>query len=711
MTQHKRRWALGLGAMLLGFAGLAAAQMNPPRLPSHSGQPSSRQAAQSVSAANSRPKATGPADHAAAYYHYMLARRYAELAGIYNRSGDVERAISEYQQAIQADPSSLFLKVELAGLYARVSRIGDAIKEAHDVLKVNPDDVDAHRLLARIYAQSLGQPQSNAGIAETLMKAIRQYKAVTRLDPKDLESALILGRLYKLNNQPVKAEAIFQRVLNDHPDSSAAIYQLAQLYAENGKFNQTIQLLKKIPINQMDPGLLGMLGYAQAQVGNYASAQASYQKALQIDPNNQDIRRAYAEALLASGQVSQARAQLEQLLKSDPEDTASYVRLAELEREEGHFNRARKNLVRAKGLSPDNLDVSYQTAILDHVVGQDDQAIALLNQLLQQTRTSGHRYALATASNRALFLERLGLIDNSEEKYDQAIAEFRRIIALGSSFAPRGESLIVETLQLAHRPAQAEEELNAAIGKYPKDRSLEMLRASLLGEQGHLNRAIGILGKMLDGSPSDRGVYLAMAQIYSQNKRYPAAEAAVQKAMALSSKPPDREYALFMLGAVYDSEKKYSLAEQTFKKVLDQDPLNDAADNYLGYMLADRGVRLHESLEYIKKAVSLKPNNGAYLDSLGWAYYKLKRYNEARGPLEKAVRLLSDDPTIRMHMGYVYLKLGMKEEARSQWEKALQDWHHSVSSDFSAKDAAKVRKELRTLNAALGKKKPAASPN
>ncbi len=706
------RMGAGVSLLLFGLStGLASAQMNPPQLPSHSGQPATARPATSPSAPRRQPTPAAPPDHAAAYYHYMLARRYAELAGIYNRSDYIERAISEYQQAIQADPTSLFLKVELAGLYWRVSRIADAVKEAQEVLKVNPDDVDAHRLLARIYAQSLGQPQSNAGMAETLLKAIKEYAAVTRLDPNDLESALILGRLYKLNNQPAKAEEIFKQVLTGHPDSSAAIFQLAQLYGDKGEFNQTIQLLKKIPEDQMDPGLLGMLGYAEAQVGDYASAQASYLKALQLDPNNQDIRRAYAEALLASGQVEPARQQLEQLLKSDPEDAATYVRLAVLEREEGHFNRARKNLERAKGLAPDNLDVTYQLAILDDVVGEDHDAIVLLNQLLQQTQSHSGQYTVAESNNRAAFLELLGRIYRSEENYPQALAEFREITALGDAQAPRGEGLIVETLQLNHQRAQAEKELAAAIKKYPKDPSLEMLRASFLGEQGHVQKGINILQKMLTGSPKDRGIYLAMAQVYSQGKRYPAAEAAAEKALGLSSKPQDREYALFMLGSVYDGEKKYDLAEQTFKKVLKQDPLNDEADNYLGYMLADRGVRLQESLEYIKKAVALKPNNGAYLDSLGWAYYKLKRYDRARAPLEKAVHLMSDDPTIRMHMGYVYLKLGMKAQARDEWEKALQFWHHSLSSDFSPKDASKLRKELRTLNAALGKKKPAGNQN
>src|SRR5690242_5773302 len=79
--------------------------------------------------APSQPTTKAP-DHASAYYHFMLARRYKELAGIYNRGDYIDHAVSEYKEALEADPESLFLRVELADLYWRVNRVGDAIHEA-----------------------------------------------------------------------------------------------------------------------------------------------------------------------------------------------------------------------------------------------------------------------------------------------------------------------------------------------------------------------------------------------------------------------------------------------------------------------------------------------------------------------------------------------------------------------------------------------------
>jgi tetratricopeptide (TPR) repeat protein len=682
ISWNLRIGAVGISLFLFGAMFVRGAQQAPAQ------GPQENQATKQVAATP---------DHAAAYYHYMLAQRYKELAGIYNRGDYVDRSISEYKKAIEADPQSLFLRVELAELYWRVSRIQDAMNEIQEVLKSNPNDVEAHRLLAQIYLRSLAKGQSTATTHEIIEKAIGEFEAVTRLDPQDYESALTLGRLYKVNNEPNKAEAIFKKVLQDNPDSRSVLINLSQLYYDQGEYDKIIELVKSVPDSKMDPSLLYLLGNAYTQTHAYDKAEAAFQEALQREPDNEDIRQAYAEALIAHGDLQKAREQLEEIIKADPEDADSYMRLAQLDRQTGRFDDARKNLEQARGLAPENLEIPYQEALLEDTLGNEDKAIAILEDLLKKTEKPDGQYSPAEANNRSVFLQRMGLIYRSEEKYSKAIEYFQKIVALGGDQAPSGESLIVETLQLSREPQKALDEVNAAIQKYPKDRQLRMERASLLGTQGHHEEAVKQLEGMLKGTPDDRGIYLAIAQVHSQAKAYPKAEEAVQKALGMTSSPADQEYARFMLGSVYEREKKYDQAEEEFKKVLAVDPMNDAAANYLGYMLADRGIRLEESVKYIKEALRLEPNNGAYLDSLGWAYYKMNRFDQAESPLQKASQLISDDPTIREHLGYVYLRLGKRSQAQQEWERALKMWHKSASSDFGPEQAAKLRKELNHL--------------
>jgi tetratricopeptide (TPR) repeat protein len=628
----------------------------------------------------------------------MLARRFRELAGLWNRSDLVDRAISEYKQALDADPDSLFLRVELAELYWRARRVGDAVREAEAVLKVDPDYEDAHRLLARLYWHNLGEANQPDRVArESLHKAIEHLEAVTRLKPSDTESWEGLGRLYKLDNQAGKAEGAFKKALAVEPNSKSALADLAQLYFDQGDYEHAIDLLKKIPESDMDPPMLGMLAFAYGRARDFDNAIAAYQKALASEHENPELRRAYAETLMNAGKLAVARQQLELILQADPEDGSTHLRLAQLDRQEGQFEQARRELERAKTLLPDNQEVSFEQAQVEEAVGNQDQAVEILQGLVKLSERPGGQYTAGEANNHAIFLEHLGMIYRSQEKYDQAVAVFRQVVALGTAQGPAGERLIVETLRQSGQRQKALDEAQAAIRKYPDDHLLRVLQATMLAEQGHVAEGTKQLQALLNGTPADREIYLPLAQVYSQAKQYGEAEAAANKALSLSPKPEDQEYALFVLGSVLEREKKYDQAEQQFKKVLAVNPLNAAAANYLGYMLADRGVRLEESVRYIKEALKLEPNNGAYLDSLGWAYFKMSRYDLAEAPLERAAQLISNDPTIHQHLGHLYLQMGKKGLAAEEWERALKEWPHAVASDFDAEQAVRLRKQLDEL--------------
>jgi len=116
-------------------------------------------------------------------------------------------------------------------------------------------------------------------------------------------------------------------------------------------------------------------------------------------------------------------------------------------------------------------------------------------------------------------------------------------------------------------------------------------------------------------------------------------------------------------------------------------------------------VRLEESVKYIQKALQVEPNNGAYLDSLGWAYFKMSRFDLAQPPLEKAARLISNDPTILQHLGNLYLELGKKQLAEQEWEHALKVWPSAAGSDFDADQAATLQKQLDQLKLQLASEK------
>jgi tetratricopeptide (TPR) repeat protein len=247
-----------------------------------------------------------------------------------------------------------------------------------------------------------------------------------------------------------------------------------------------------------------------------------------------------------------------------------------------------------------------------------------------------------------------------------------------------------------------------ALAKYPDDASIRGSYAMLLADAQQPDDAIKLLQANLKGGSADRETYLNYAQIYERSHRFKEAEEAAHKAESLAKQPSDNEIAWLLLGAIYEHQKQYDKAEDEFKKVIDVNPKNAIALNYYGYMLAERGVRLEEARDLIQRALDQEPYNGAYLDSLGWTYYKQNKLDQAELTLRKALERESHDPTIRGHLGDVLAKQGRMELAVVEWEKSLTEWHRSLPADLEEDKVAEVEKKLNDYKHRVAQKTPAA---
>src|SRR5260370_35229027 len=157
-----------------------------------------------------------------------MGHLYSELAGACgNRSDYTNKAIDHYRQAMKLDPSASFLSEELTDLYIQAGRIKDAVSEAEDLLKQNPDNLEARRLLGRIYARLIGDPQQNKVNEDMLRRAIEQFQKVTEKDPKDVESWLMLGRLERISRNSVDAEKAYKKALDQDSGNEEALTGLA----------------------------------------------------------------------------------------------------------------------------------------------------------------------------------------------------------------------------------------------------------------------------------------------------------------------------------------------------------------------------------------------------------------------------------------------------------------------------------------------------
>ncbi|HZU44242.1 MAG TPA: tetratricopeptide repeat protein [Terriglobales bacterium] len=686
------------------LAAVAFGQQAPstPARPSQEAQPAAPENAQPAPVPAANPAHKVP-DHAAAYYHYSMAHIYEELVAVYGRSDLANKAIEEYRLAIENDPSSEYLNAGLAELYAKTGRIRDAVLEAQDILKRDPNNLEAHKLLGRIYLRSLGDMQNGTQSQNVLKLAIEQYQQIVKLEPNNADDHVLLGRLYRLNNELLKAENEFKTAVHLEPDSEEAITTLAYLYNEEGDSKRAIDALSSVPDTDRSSKLYLALGYTYEEQKDYKKAIAAYRKATELDHDNLDAVRGLAQNLVNDGQTDAALEQYKIIAESNPEDPSTYLRMAEIYRRTGKFDLALENLKKAESMVQDSLEVPYNMAVVYEAQGRFEDAAQILQDLLKKSEKPDANYTVAEKNNRAVFLERLGLVYRDMNNDTAAIETFRKMIPLGDDNAERGYQQIIDAYRDEKQWSQATAVAKEATTKLPNDRSLKLVYYSQLADQGNPDQALAQVKGMLKGTPDDREVYLALAQMNSRLKRWSDAEAAMDKAQQLSTKAEDREYAQFVRGSIYERQKKYEQAEEIFKKVLAEDPQNAAALNYLGYMLADRGVRVEEGLGYIKRAVALEPQNGAYLDSLGWAYYKLGNYDQAEEVLRKASERLNSDPTVHDHLGDLYQKTGRLKLAAAHWERAMEEWNRTVPAEVDTTAAASVAKKLESAKVKLAK--------
>lgn len=220
----------------------------------------------------------------------------------------------------------------------------------------------------------------------------------------------------------------------------------------------------------------------------------------------------------------------------------------------------------------------------------------------------------------------MGIIYDNEEKFTDAIREYREALSLEPEISYVHTRLAVDYI-LTNKDKEALDELRIAGSLDPNDVKPKTLLAN---------------------------IYLAMGYADSELKKYDEALKFYNKALELDKNEPA---IYFYLGALYDELNNKNAAIKNLREAIKLDVNFSDAYNYLGYMFAESGENLDEAVTLIRKALEIDPDNGAYMDSLGWAYFKKGMYKEALVDLEKANKCYPDDPDIKEHLRAIREKL------------------------------------------------------
>jgi tetratricopeptide (TPR) repeat protein len=653
------------------------------------------------------PNAAGVPDRGQSYYHSALAHIYEEEAIASGRPEFMRHAVEEYKTALSADPNSPELNDELADLYFRTGQVRDAESTARGLLKSSPNDIDAHRLLGRLYLRQLSEAQnavsSSSPTGNTLDQAIAEFEKIVSLDSRSVEDRMVLGQLYTVKHQNEKAEAQFKAARDIDPDSEEVVLNLSRLYAENGDLAHSAKVIESVAVAERTPKMEFALGAVYDQLKRPKDAIGAYKRAADLDPDDAHTLEALAQALLNDNQLDAALKEFQQIAQADPENASAVIHISEILRRQGKYEEALTAVKQAVKKDPDSPEAGYNEGLLLDVLGRYDESAQVYEHMVDLTSHANGAYTADEKNNRSIFLERLGAVYHEQNKVDEAIATYQKMIDLGGDYSLHGYQSEVDVYRDAKMFEKAIEVSRKAVEANPKNRDLKLMLAGELVDQGKEDEGVAMARGMLNNNADDREVWLALGQIYTRVRKWKEAEEALGKATPLTTKKDDNIYLLFLKGGLAERQKRSEQAEQYFHQALEIDPNNAAVLNYLGYMLADKGTRLPEALKMIRKAVEIEPMNGAYLDSLGWAYFKLGQYELAEENLRQAVERDQTDPTVHDHLGDLYEKTGRIRLAAAQWELSLSEYSKSAPPDVEQTDVAKVQKKLETARVRLAK--------
>jgi tetratricopeptide (TPR) repeat protein len=634
-------------------------------------------------------------NHAASYYHYGLAKLYESQAEASGRQDVATQAIEQYKLALDADPTSRILQDGISNLYFRVGRIREAVAAAQDQLAKHPDDLDAHLLIGRVYLRTLGDGQGPQA-AQILQAAIKEYETIVRLKPESLENRLLLGQLYGLDHDSAKAEEQFKAAQKIDGNNEEVVLSIARQDSEQGNLERATKVISAVPASDRTGRMEFALAGLYDQLKRPVDAAAAYQSVLEKDPDNTDAKRGLAAALTASGQMEAAAKINAEILGTDPQDPQALIRQAEIQRQKGEFEQALATLKKAETLVTNGGDqeLNYNKALVYDGLGRSADAIKTLKDLLASTASPDGKYEGGAQSNRALFLDLLGTIARHDGNTAQAIAAYQQMAGLGGDFASRASNAEVDTYRDAHQWAKALQVASEAARSMPSNHDVQLTYARQLSDSGKVDEGIKLAKAQLTGGPDDREVYFDLADMNVRAKRWNDASLAFDKVEGLITKPEEKVLLHYFRGDAALHEKLYDEAELEFKKGLAIDPKNASIQNDLGYMYAERGLKLDDAVAMLKKAVDSDPQNYAFLDSLAWAYYKQGQYAMAEDIERKAALRMASDPTVLDHLGEIEARNGKLQQAIGDWQKSLQQYSTSLPPEADPADVMKVQRKL-----------------
>jgi tetratricopeptide (TPR) repeat protein len=455
-------------------------------------------------------------------------------------------------------------------------------------------------------------------------KAAHFAKRAVKLHPGDIEILDLLGDIYLTSDETDKALKIFREVIRIAPERSDAYYRIGLIYANRKEFD----LAEKRVIQGIETGVASSLGYYY--LGKISLSRGRSEKGLEylekaialnrlLEPAHFEIAMIHEREKRPQEAIGVYRHILEEI---NPRSRESMQRLVALLIEGGSVDESLDFLQELARRDPSNVDISLE--LVRVWVEKKDYTRAIVK-LLSVVK------AIPGETSLRVYLASLY---EQNKQFQEALSVYQQVL-------------------VDNPDAYAVRIRLGALYYY----RLNDIEAALF--QGETAQKVD----------PDRGEsYIFRGLVLFDAERFEEAAGIFNEGIEMNPMSPELH---FHLGAVYDKLNRFEDLVLEMKKAIDLDANHANALNYLGYSYAERGIRLNEAIALVNRALAVRPDDGYFIDSLGWAYYKKGMTEDALAVLQKAVLLVPDDPVIHEHLGEVYLGENKIDLAREAWAQSL----------------------------------------
>ncbi|MFO7692760.1 MAG: tetratricopeptide repeat protein, partial [Vicinamibacterales bacterium] len=484
-----------------------------------------------------------------------------------------------------------------------------------------------------------------------------------------------------------KAIPVLRQLLADEPWLPQGVAMLAQAYTESGQTASAITLLEEAVA--IEPSFQESLASAYEKQERWSDAASAYEQAHGQSPRDMALKTRWAFALLSiedTAGATRARDLLLEVTKDNPTEGWPLYLLARAERALGDLDASEASARRLLAISPGSTSGA-------HALAQVLEARRQWPALIEALEPVAASPARGREADTALILTHLGFAYLETGRTADAVAAFERASALDPSDRAT-RVYLMQALVSAKQYDRALSLVRAERQASPRDSRLARLEAESLRGLGRSDEGASVLTTLVESSPSDAAAVQNTAEYYAGAHAYAEAAAVLKAATA---RFPDNVGVLFQYAAMLERQSLHAEAEQVFRQVLARDPDHGPTLNYLGYTLVERGVRLDEAVALLKRAVKLDPHNGAYLDSLGWAYFKQGQLDLAEPNLRIAAEQLPADSVVQDHWGDLLAR-------RGRYAEAVDAWRRSLAGDGEQIDRPAIERKMSEALNKLGKR-------